>query len=56
MRSHGVRLQSYGAGTPGPYMLGYTEPEVPDDSLLSPFLVFGPGTVVFMHEPVVIAW
>jgi hypothetical protein len=31
LRSHGVRLQSYGAGTPGPYILGYTQPEAPDD-------------------------
>jgi hypothetical protein len=53
LRSNGVRLQSHGAGTPGPYTLGYTEPDAPDDSLLSPFLIFGPGTVAFKHEPVV---
>jgi hypothetical protein len=52
LRSHGVRLQSFGAGTPGPYVLGYTETDAPDDSLLTPFLVFGPGTVAFKHEQV----
>jgi hypothetical protein len=53
LQSHGVRLQSFGAGTPGPYLLGYTETYAPDDSLLAPFLVFGPGTVAFKHEQVV---
>jgi hypothetical protein len=56
LRSNGVRLQSQGAGTPGPYTLGYTEPDAPDNSLLAPFLIFGPGTVAFKHEPVVYAF
>jgi hypothetical protein len=56
LRSNGVRLQSWGAGTPGPYTLGYTEPDAPDNTLLSPFLIFGPGTVAFKHEPVAYAF
>jgi hypothetical protein len=47
---HGVKLQSYGPKPPGPFVIGYSGDKKPDDRLLSPFLEYGAGTVVFVKE------
>ena len=49
---HGVNLQSYGPHTPGPFVIGYRGTKKPDDHLLTPFLKYGPGTVVFARDNV----
>jgi hypothetical protein len=44
---NGVQVASFGAGTPGPYVIGYSGGSRPSDTLLRRFLIYGPGTVIF---------
>lgn len=46
---NGVQVSTFGAGTPGPYVIGYSGRSRPNDTLLSRFLGYGPGTVIFEH-------
>lgn len=50
LTQHGVQTASFGGGTPGPYVIGYSESSPPSNSLLGRFLIYGPRTVVFKHQ------
>jgi hypothetical protein len=49
LAQNGVQVSAFGAGTPGPYVIGYSERSRPNDTLLRRFLGYGPGTVIFKH-------
>lgn len=51
LTDHGVEISFFGGGgRGGPYEIGYAEHNPPDNSLLQPFEIFGPGTVVFQYQ------